>query len=146
MNLKSLFAGRYEAAEEEPKRGPGRPVKVRKKEEEEDQEPDAMVEALQSMVDQPEEYDERLRLRHRKRKVGMMGTSEASGSCARALVEAIEKPVFLAEVRARADEGYSKRQFLSSLIPNIGTEVKVADAEVTVALQGRQVVFHQKTG
>ena len=92
VNLKSLFAGRYEAAEEEPKRGPGRPVKVRKKEEE-DQEPDAMVEALQSMVEQPEEYDERLRLRHRKRKAGMMGTSEASGSCARALAEAIEKPV-----------------------------------------------------
>ena len=48
---------------------------------------------------------------------------------------------FFAEVRARADEGYSKRQLLSSLIPSIGTEVKVADAEVTAALQGRQVVF-----
>ena len=46
---------------------------------------------------------------------------------------------FLAEVRSRADEGYSTRQLMSSLIPGIGTEVKVADSEVTAALKDTQV-------
>ena len=41
---------------------------------------------------------------------------------------------FLVEVRARADEGYSTRQLMSSLIPDIGTELKVAASEVTAAL------------
>ena len=48
---------------------------------------------------------------------------------------------FLVEVRARADEGYSKRQLMSSLIPDIGTELKVADREVTAALKDYQVAF-----
>ena len=48
---------------------------------------------------------------------------------------------FFAEVRARADEGYSTRQLMSSLIPDIGTELKVADSEVTAALRDKQVAF-----
>ena len=42
----------------------------------------------------------------------------------------------LVEVRARADEGCSTRQLASSLIPDTGTEIKVADSEVTAALMG----------
>ena len=48
---------------------------------------------------------------------------------------------FLAEIRARADEGYSTRQLMSSLIPDIGAELKVAASEVTAALQGHEVAF-----
>ena len=48
---------------------------------------------------------------------------------------------FLVEVRGRADEGYSTRQLMSSLIPDIGTELKVAASEVTAALQDDQVAF-----
>ena len=48
---------------------------------------------------------------------------------------------FLVEVRARADAGYSTRQLMSSLIPAIGTELKVADREVAAALQDYQVAF-----
>ena len=47
---------------------------------------------------------------------------------------------FLVEVRARADEGYSTRQLVRSLIPDIGTELKIADSEVTAALRDYQVV------
>ena len=65
-NFRALFAGKREAAEAPAKRGPGRPPKVR--EMPADEQPDAALEALQSMPDQPEAYDERLRLRHRKRK------------------------------------------------------------------------------
>ena len=64
-NLKSLFAGKREAVEVPPKRGPGRPPRVR---EEAVEAPDVVVEALQSMPDQPEAYDERLGQRSRKRK------------------------------------------------------------------------------
>ena len=42
---------------------------------------------------------------------------------------------FLVEVRARAVEGYSTRQLMNSLIPDIGTEVKVAESEITAALK-----------
>ena len=56
-NLRSLFAGKLEAAELPPKRGPGRPPKVRKREEEVEQ-PDELVEALRSVPDQPDAYDE----------------------------------------------------------------------------------------
>ena len=52
-----------------------------------------------------------------------------------------EMKEFLVEVRARADEGYSKRQLVSSLIPDIGTEIKVAESEVTEALRSSQVAF-----
>ena len=48
---------------------------------------------------------------------------------------------FLVEVRARAAEGYSKRQLVSSLIPDIGTEIKVNESEVTAALRSTQVAF-----
>ena len=65
-NLKSLFAGKREAVELPPKRGPGRPPK--KKEEVEEQ-PDELVEALRAIPDQPEAYDEHLRVKHRKRKL-----------------------------------------------------------------------------
>ena len=44
------------------------------------------------------------------------------------------------EVRGRADEGYSTRQLVRSLIPDIGTELKIADSEVTAALRDYQVV------
>ena len=65
--LRALFAGKREAAEAPAKRGPGRPPKVRERPA--DERPDAVLEALQSsMPDQLEAYDERLRLRHRKRK------------------------------------------------------------------------------
>ena len=42
---------------------------------------------------------------------------------------------FLVEVGARAGEGYSTRQLMNSLIPDIGTEVKVAESEITAALK-----------
>ena len=42
---------------------------------------------------------------------------------------------FTAEVRQRAGEGYSVRQLIKSHIPDIGTEVKVKDSEVTAAVQ-----------
>ena len=45
---------------------------------------------------------------------------------------------FLTEVRAREGEGYSTRQLMSSLIPDIGNEVKVADSEVTAALRSHE--------
>jgi hypothetical protein len=60
-NLRSLFAGKREAVELPAKRGPGRPPKVRKKEEETEQ-PDELVEALQSLPDHHQASDERLRL------------------------------------------------------------------------------------
>ena len=91
-NLKSLFAGKREAVELPPKRGPGRPPKVRKREEE-DEQPDAVVEALQSMPDQPEAYDERIRMRDRKRRADTMEAGEAPGSAAIALVEAAGMPI-----------------------------------------------------
>ena len=64
-NLKALFSGKREAVEVAPKRGPGRPRKVRKTAAEE---PDAVIEALQNIPDDHQAYDARLRLRHRKRK------------------------------------------------------------------------------
>ena len=48
---------------------------------------------------------------------------------------------FLTEVRAREGEGYSTRQLMSSLIPDIGNEVKVKDSEVTAALKDVEVAF-----
>ena len=63
-NLKSLFAGKREAVELPPKRGPGRPPKKKEVEEQ----PDELAEALREIPDQPEAYDEHLRMRHRKRK------------------------------------------------------------------------------
>ena len=95
-NLRSLFAGKREVVEVPPKRGPGRPPKVRKREEE-DEQPDAIVEALQDMPDQPEAYDEHLRVRHRKRKAESMEGGEVPGSCSLALVEAAG--VSVAELR-----------------------------------------------
>ena len=44
---------------------------------------------------------------------------------------------YLAELRARHAEGYSVRQLIASHIPDVGTEVKVTDAEVTAALAKR---------
>ena len=46
---------------------------------------------------------------------------------------------FLAEVRAREAQGYSVRQLMKSHIPDIGSEVKVAEAEVTAAMEDREV-------
>ena len=79
-NLRSLFAGKREVIELPPKRGPGRPPKAREREVEE---PDEVLEALQS---QPEAYDEHLRLRNRKRKVGCI-----EGPASTALIEAAGK-------------------------------------------------------
>ena len=50
-----------------------------------------MVEALQSMPDHPDAYDERIRLRHRNRKTVRMDGCEVPGSCGLALVEASGK-------------------------------------------------------
>ena len=92
-NLRSLFAGKREAVEVPAKRGPGRPPKVRKREEE-DEQPDEVLEALQSMPDDHQAYDEeRLRLRHRKRKADAIAAGEDPGSCSQALAEACEKPL-----------------------------------------------------
>ena len=46
-----------------------------------------------------------------------------------------EVRVFLQELRSRADEGFSVRQLMRSHIPEIGQEVNVSGAEVTVALK-----------
>ena len=94
-NLRSLFAGKREAVELPPKRGPGRPPKVRKREEDVEQ-PDELVEALQSVPEQPEAYDERLRVRHRKRKADCLG-SDVDGRSTTVLAEAAGKTV--AELR-----------------------------------------------
>ena len=51
---------------------------------------------------------------------------------------------FLVEVRSRAGEGYSTRQLMSSLIPDIGTEVKVADSEVTAEVKKIQVAVREQ--
>ena len=77
VNLRSLFAGKCEVARLQPKRGPGRPPKLRKKEA-----PDEVLETLQSMPDAHEAYDEQLRS-HRKRK--------AESQAVMALEEAVEK-------------------------------------------------------
>ena len=63
-NLRSLFAGKREAVEVQPKRGPGRPPKVRKKE---DEAPDEVLENLRSIPHAYHAYDEQLRI-SRKRK------------------------------------------------------------------------------
>ena len=87
-NLKSLFAGKREAAEVPPKRGPGRPAKVRK--EEEDEARDVVAEALYQMPDQHEAYDEQLRLGRRKRKFAVT-EGEQVGENTAALREASGK-------------------------------------------------------
>ena len=86
-NLKSLFAGKREAVEVPPKRGPGRPPKLRESTAVE--QTDAVVEALQSIPDQHEAYDERLRLRHRKRKFAST-LDEPLGSHLQALTDMAE--------------------------------------------------------
>ena len=73
--MRSLFAGRHEAAEVPPKRGPGRPPKVRKENVEEER--DVVAEALQDNPGHREAYDERLRVRHRKRKWISQGAAAA---------------------------------------------------------------------
>ena len=96
MNLRSFFAGKCEAAEVPPTRGPGRPKNWRTREEE-DEQPDPVVAALQSRPDHPEAYDERLRVRHRKRNHDIIEAGEVPGSCAQSLVQASGKP--LSELR-----------------------------------------------
>ena len=93
-NLRALFAGKREAAEVPAKRGPGRPPKVRERPA--DEQPDAVLEALQSMPDQHEAYDERLRMRHRKRKCEST-LDEEVGSHVKALLLAADTS--LAELR-----------------------------------------------
>ena len=46
---------------------------------------------------------------------------------------------FIAELRARSDEGYSMRQLIKSHIPAIGDEEKIGETEVTAALAKREV-------
>jgi hypothetical protein len=58
--------------------------------------PDVVLEAVQNMPDHPEAYDERLRLRHRKRKFESID-DEVEGSNVIALSEAAGKSV--AELR-----------------------------------------------
>ena len=80
VNLKAMFAGKREAVELPPwRRGPGRPPKVRNKEEEAEM-PDVLLEALQSLPGDPKAYYERipkahyerLRVRRLKRKADCM--------------------------------------------------------------------------
>ena len=52
-----------------------------------------------------------------------------------------EMKEFMAELRSRADEGYSTRQLMDSLIPDIGREIKVSASEVTAALKNIEVAF-----
>ena len=52
-----------------------------------------------------------------------------------------EMKEFMAELRSRADEGYSTRQLMDSLIPDIGREMKVSASEVTAALKHHEVAF-----
>ena len=52
-----------------------------------------------------------------------------------------EMKEFMAELRSRADEGYSTRQLMDSLIPDIGREMKVSASEVTAALKNIEVAF-----
>ena len=47
---------------------------------------------------------------------------------------------FRKEIQARYEDGYSLRQLIKSLIPEIGTEIKVSDAEITKAMSAAQVV------
>ena len=77
-NLRALFAGRSEAVEVPPKRGPGRPPKVRKREEA-SEESDAVVEALRTAPDQSEAFDEHPRLRHRQRKASCLEEGHEPG-------------------------------------------------------------------
>ena len=85
-NLRSLFAGKREVVEVAPKRGPGRPPKAAKQDEA-PEEPDVVLQALESMPDQHEAFDEHLRMRHRKRKADTMLGQDA-GPLGEALVEA----------------------------------------------------------
>ena len=85
-NLKALFAGKREAAELPPKRGPGRPPK--QKNEEEEEKPDVLVEALREIPAQAEAYDERLHQWRRKRKLGESFDESLQDDVATALVEA----------------------------------------------------------
>ena len=87
-NLRSLFGGKREAVEVAPPKRLGRPPKVRKKEEVE--EPDAVFEALQSMPDQSEAYDEQLRMRRRKRTLDQT-SAEARGDSTAMLCEVQRK-------------------------------------------------------
>ena len=51
-----------------------------------------------------------------------------------------EMKLFMAEVKARQNEGYSVRQLMRSVVPEIGCEVKVTDAEITKAMRGKAEV------
>ena len=94
-NLRALFAGKREAAEVPAKRGPGRPPK--KRERPADEQPDAALEALKSLPDQPEAYEERLRVRARKRKLEAGGelnhSMRVAGKHVKALSEASGEPI-----------------------------------------------------
>ena len=45
---------------------------------------------------------------------------------------------FLAELRARSDEGYSMRQLIKSHIPDIGSEAKISEAAITAEMRKRE--------
>ena len=46
---------------------------------------------------------------------------------------------FIAEVRPRAEQGYSTMQLMQSHTPEVGNEVNVAASEVTAALRNHAV-------
>jgi len=72
-NLKSLFAGKREVIEVAPKRGPGRPRKIR---EQADEEPDAVLLAVENQANQPEAYEVDLRgVRNEQRRRWSRATS-----------------------------------------------------------------------
>ena len=69
--MRALFAGKREAVELPPKRGPGRlPKQKNEEEEEEEEKPDVLVEALREIPAQVEAYESQLHKWRRKRKFG----------------------------------------------------------------------------
>ena len=87
-NLRSLLAGKREAVELPPKRGPGRPPK--RKRDEEKELPDEVLQALRSIQEHHEAYDEHIVLSQRWRTMRRrrMLDGEGSRSIAAAWIEA----------------------------------------------------------
>ncbi len=88
-NLKSLFAGKREVVEVPPKRGPGRPPKLREPAVEEQ---DEVLKALAQQGDQPEAYDERMVLRVKKESLSSSSKLDALSEAAGKTVAEMRMP------------------------------------------------------
>ena len=53
---------------------------------------------------------------------------------------------FVAELRARADEGHSKAQLMSSHTPDVGTELKVRAAEIGATVKDDEACTSMLSG